>query len=112
MKLNDYVCFKPPTLYDLIVTVGVFFACMLLWNVRTSQAVVREVQEEMKKEQITKDYLFQFYITRNQILFIEAERNRAFDAVRNGADPSKEAELFLKRVENSFKLRDRGGSAE
>jgi hypothetical protein len=109
MKLNDYICFKPPTVYDIIVTVGVIIACLILRNIRNSQATVHIIQTEMQKAQITKEYLFEFYVTRNQILYIEAERNRAFDFVRRGADPAVEAEVFLKRVEASFKLRDRGG---
>lgn len=109
MKLNDYICFKPPTIYDVIVTVGIIIACIFLFNVKQSQATAQKVQIEMQRNQITKDYLFEFYITRNQYLFIEGERNRAFDAVRHGSDPEVEAELFLKRAENVFKLRDRGG---
>lgn len=109
MKLNDYIHFKPPTVYDLIVTIGVVIACLILWNVKDSQAEVKKVQIEMHKTQITKEYLFEFYVTRNQILFIESERNRAFDAVRKGADPKSEGQLFEKRVDMLFKLRDRGG---
>ena len=109
MKLNDYICFKPPTVYDLIVTCGVFIACLILWNVKDSQAQATKIQIEMQRNQITKDYLFEFYITRNQYLFIEGERNRAFDAVRHGADPKAESELFLKRAESVFKLNTRGG---
>jgi hypothetical protein len=109
MKLHDYICFKPPTVYDLIVTIGVVIACLILWNVKESQAIVRASQVEMQRNQITKQYLLDFYINQNQYLFIEGERNRAFDAVRKGADPKQESELFLKRAENVFKLNTRGG---
>jgi len=108
MKISDYICFKPPTVYDAIVTIGVIIACLILWNIKISQTQVRIVQAEMQKTQITKEYLFEFYVTRNHILYIEAQRNLAFDAVRHGADPKVEADIFVKRVDQLFKLRDRG----
>jgi len=117
MNLKEYVHFKPPTLYDItmttlliIIVIMLFFICQ--FQARNTNKINDIVisQEEIKREQITKQYLFEFYITRNQILYIEEERNRAFDNVRKGADPKTEAEIFVKRLDELFKFRDRGGN--
>lgn len=101
MKLSHYIHFKPPTIYDVIVTVGILASIPLLWNVKTSQAA-------MRKEYITKEYLYSFYITVDQIKAIENERPKYLERIASGESRDSVSADFIDYVDLIVRLRTRG----
>lgn len=108
MKLKDYVHFNPPTIYDIIMTVGILVVLISLWFVRISQAQTHDSQVEMQKNYITKDYLYNFYITVDQIKAIEKERPAYMKRIATGEPYDKVNEDFINFVERITALRTRG----
>lgn len=101
MTINNYIRFKPPTIYDVIVTTGIILSVLILWNVRTSQAA-------MQKDYITKDYLYNFYITIDQIKAIEKERPKYLKRIAGGENYDKVSADFMEYVDLISSLRTRG----
>lgn len=100
--------FRSPTIYELIMTVGMLIILGSLWFVRSSQAQTQASQAEMQKNYITKDYLYNFYITKDQIQAIEEERPKYLKRVEHGEDYEKVSEDFIKFVNRIVSLRTRG----
>jgi hypothetical protein len=94
-NLNSIVHFKYPTIYELIMTVGMFMILISLF--------------QMQKDYITKDYIYDFYITKDQILTIEEARPSYLKRVNKGEDFDKVNKEFNSFTNRILSLRSRGG---
>lgn len=101
MKLTDYICFKPPTVYDIVTTIGIILAIIILWNVKNSQA-------SMQKNYVTKDYIYNFYITKDQYQIIEDERPKYLKRIMQGEDYDFVNSEYLEFTKRVLSLRTRG----
>jgi hypothetical protein len=101
MKLNDYICFKPPTIYDILMTVGLLL-------VLSSSYFIRQSQAAMQKDYVTKDYIYNFYITKDQFQIIENERPKYMQRVRNGENIQAVTLDYNTFVDRIISLRIRG----
>lgn len=107
-NLNSTVIFRSPTIYELIMTVGMLIILISLWFVRESQATTQASQIQMQKEYITKEYLYNFYITVDQIKAIETERPKYLKRIAGGENYDKVSADFNKYVDLIISLRTRG----
>jgi len=101
MKLNDYICFKPPTVYEITMTLGLLLILSSLFFVRQSQA-------QMQKDYVTKEYLYNFYITKDQFKIIEDERPKYMQRVRDGENIHTVTTDYNTFVDRIISLRIRG----
>jgi len=79
MKITDYICFKPPTVYDIIATAGIVVAVLILWNIKDSQAA-------MQRDYVTKDFIYYFYVNKDQIKMIQEEHSNVTKRIKAGED--------------------------
>jgi len=101
MKLNDYICFKPPTVYDMIMTLGLFL-------VLTSSYFIQKSQAQMAKDYVTKEYIYNFYITKDQFKIIEDQRPKYIARIVSGENKEAVNVDFTQFVDRIISLRIRG----
>ena len=101
MKLNDYIYFKPPTIYDVTMTIGLFLILVSSFFIYKSQA-------QMQKDYVTKEYIYNFYITKDQFQIIESERPKYMQRIRNGDNVESVTYDYNKFVDRILSLRIRG----
>jgi hypothetical protein len=101
MKLNDVICFKPPTLYDILMSVGLIVILFVTFAVHATQT-------EMQKDYVTKDYIYNFYITKDQFQIIENERPKYMQRVRDGENIQAVTLDYNTFVDRIISLRIRG----
>ena len=102
------VRFESPSIYDIVWTACILVAIVLMIGIRIDQKEIKASQSQMQKDYITKDYIYNFYITREQIMFMETLRPMYQKRVRDGEDYDKVNKEFYNAVEKSMQLRDRG----
>ena len=101
MKLSQVICFKPPTLYDLIMSIGLMLILIISFSVQSKQT-------EMQKDYVTKDYIYNFYITKDQFQIIENERPKYMQRVRDGENITAVTLDYNTFVDRIISLRIRG----
>ena len=101
MRLNQIISVKSPTFYELIMTLGLLIIIASSYLTYTSQA-------EMKKNYVTKDYIYSFYITKDQFQIIENERPKYMARVRSGENIETVTTDYNKFVDRIISLRIRG----
>jgi len=92
---------RPPTVYEVVITIGLFVTLCFLFLIHQSQM-------NIQRDYVTKDYIYNFYITKGQIQYIEEERARDIARVQKGEDYRIVTEEFCKKVEKILMLRTRG----
>lgn len=102
MKLKDYICFKPPTLYDIFFTICMMIMLCGLWKISASQNAIQ-------KDYVTKEYMYYFYITKDMYQAIEKERPKYLKRISNGEDATKVYTEYGEFVERILTMRTRGG---
>lgn len=101
MKLSDVICFKPPTAYDFTMLIGLSVLLFITFAIRTTQA-------EMQKDYVTKEYIYNFYITKDQFQIIENERPKYMQRVRDGENIQSVTLDYNTFVDRIISLRIRG----
>lgn len=108
MNIKDNIKWGNPSIYDILWTVCIVVALILMVGIRLDQKEIKASQTQMQRDYITKDYIYNFYITRDQIMFMEEIRPLYLKRVLKGEDYEKVNKEFYNAVESSMKLRDRG----
>lgn len=107
--LNSITHFKTyTTVYELIMTVGMLIILIMILFIRESQVEIQASQIQMQKDYITKEYLYNFYITVDQIKAIENERPKYLERVARGESRDSVSADFIDYVDLITRLRTRG----